>query len=133
MVNTKPSDSPCLTYSEARSRAEQAAKVELSEFALTEPASYLSKLEIEADSCWFFFANEEIELPPIGSGRLIFSAYAVSQSGQCNLVYDFRADMNKMNEYVSLWSLHAQGKKVEAELAFMAFLEKYPVENSDDA
>lgn len=115
-----------LDLADALHAAENMAEEQLRQFAQIGASSVLSNFYIAADGCWFFFANENIKLPRRDSGKLVFTAYAVSQAGQKALVYDFRSNMNQMMDYVAAWSLHARGKHEECKVAIEQFMKNYP-------
>lgn len=103
------------------------AKTELKRFAATDTTAFLSTFHIAGDGCWFFFANEEIPTKTGGRRGLVFTAYAVAQTGIQALVYDFRPNMMQMMDYVGVWSLYGRGKKAEAIAALEVFSKQYQV------
>lgn len=81
---------------------------------------------IEADGCWMFFLDEQWTTNEIVTGGLNFTAYAIARTrGLASYVYDFRPDMEKVQRYAELWSLHALGKQDAAHDALQEFQKRY--------
>lgn len=115
-----------LTFEQAQKAAEDIAASELQRVGLNCPENLLSQTYIETEGCWIFFINEAISHVSISTDQLFWMAYAIAKSGEMShVVYDFRSDQHKMNEYADVWSLHALGLKVEAKTAMDTFLKKY--------
>lgn len=115
------------SFISAKNAGEKLARAELQSVLAQVPSEVLSSQYLEADGCWIFFLHEKIPLPSMSQGQLVFTAYAVAKFGEQEaFVYDFRPNMEQMQDYLVLWSLHALGKKEEARHALEAFNAKYP-------
>lgn len=114
------------TFESAKSVANSLAMGEIRQFSALVPADVLSSCFIEAEGCWVFFLNENIQLPSDCEGGAVFQAYAVAKAGNNeSLVYDFRPNLKKMKYYVEMWSLYALGKETEANEALKMFCKQY--------
>ena len=114
------------SFDGARKIAEELAQKAIRAMKLPFSSNLLSSEFVEAEGCWIFFLNEQFDLSNIILGQFIFSAYAVAKSGQKSaLVYDFRPDREKMQNYADIWSLYALGKKAEAAAALQSFRKKF--------
>lgn len=115
------------TLSSALEAAERIARREFGHRASADQKTILSCEINEAAECWIFYLDEKL-LPEKGSSEGMRStAYAVAKGGNLEmLVYDFRPNKEKMQAYAEAWSLHAVGKKSEANAALESLLKKYP-------
>lgn len=123
-----------MDFQGARAKAEQLAIKELEACGVSAEADVLSVEALEAEGCWIFFlcssATSSVRTHP---GQVVFTAYAVSKTGDVASIYDFREQPAKMNDYLQLWSLQALGQKAEARLALDAFIAKYEPSASGSA
>lgn len=92
-----------ITFEQARSMAEEAATEQLELFRTNENIPVLRELNKEAECCWFFFRNKQIEIPP---GVLRGWAYAVSKKGKVILIADYSDEPKKLHEYLEDFSNH---------------------------
>jgi len=127
----RPISMPLLrSFVSAKNVGESLARAELQCVLAHVPCEVLSNQYLEAEGCWIFFLNEQIPLPSKIQGKLLWTAYAVAKFGELEAsVYDFRPNMEQMQDYLEMWSLHALGKKEEARHALEAFNAKYPTPN----
>jgi hypothetical protein len=88
---------------EARKRAAEAAEYPLRRF-VTKPGVNLLRADYaEGESCWFFFRNLEIFVPP-ESMMVGGWAYAVSREGQVRQIADFSGDQEGLEAYLKTMS-----------------------------
>ena len=85
---------------QAKLLAENNAMLEIN--WVPEQSFYLSDFYNERESCWIFFAKEDIPQPP--EGVLRATAFAVSKSGVVRAVYDFRDNPEKMSAFADRMS-----------------------------
>ncbi len=115
------------TFAYARSVAESMATAEVGQLLSPVPPDVLSSFHMEAEGCWFFFLNERLRTSVERPGTLVSVVYAVAKVGErTGFVYDFRPNMQQMQDYIDVWSLYALGKQEEARAAFQAFSKRYP-------
>jgi len=55
---------PTISFNQAKKIAEQAAFEQLEEFIDKSMVNLLEEEFVEAECCWFFFRNKQIEGPP---------------------------------------------------------------------
>lgn len=100
-----------ITFEQARIIAEETAIEELKTFMENPAMSVLREQYGEAEYCWFFFRNKQIEGPPervLRWGR----AYAVSKKGEVRLIADFSDEPEKLQEYLQVMSNHFKERKL---------------------
>lgn len=117
-------DKKQITYEEARTVANEAAREEIKRYLSDGVVECLSDQYIEAEGCWFFFVSEKIELPT-ENGSLIFRAFAVTKAGEVSCVYDLRPNDQQMRDYVEFFSLTSLGKDAQSKRAWADFSRKY--------
>ncbi|MFG0217136.1 hypothetical protein ACFU8X_29190 [Brevibacillus porteri] len=92
-----------ITFEEAKELAEQLAFQRLNNYRKGEHIKLLREDYLEAECCWFFFRNKEIEGPDDGF-RLWDCAYSISKKGECGTVIDYSDYPEKLNEYILQFS-----------------------------
>jgi len=83
-----------ISFEDARKIAHEAARTNLRQFCDEDSVSYLSEEYLESDTCWLFFRNKDIGVPPESSLKADWS-YAVSRQGELREFYDID-DKTKM-------------------------------------
>lgn len=91
-----------ISLAQARSIAQDNAFAYLKAFC-DKPEETLKAGYLEADHCWMFFRNENIEIPEDYTLGLKW-AYVVSKKGKYSMVQDFSDDEKKVNEYLRTMS-----------------------------
>jgi hypothetical protein len=102
--------SELLSVDQARALAEAEAERELSTFANGEVSNYLRDEFLEADNCWMFFRNLDVDVPQ--SVITPHFAYAVSKHGEMRLVPDLSSDRSRVLEYVKTMSAYFSRKNL---------------------
>lgn len=83
-----------ISFEDARKIAHEAARINLRQFCDEDSVNYLREEFLESDTCWLFFRNKDIEVPPESSLKADW-AYAVSRQGELREFYDI-GDKAKM-------------------------------------
>ncbi|MEK4509242.1 hypothetical protein [Paenibacillus sp. FSL K6-2524] len=92
-----------ITLAEAKELAEQLALIKLSKYRLNETMPLLSEDYLEAECCWFFFRNKEVEGPEDGF-RSWDCAYSVSKKGDVGTVVDLSNEPEQLEDYLKKFS-----------------------------
>lgn len=92
-----------ISIEQARKKAEEAALEQLEPLIGNSKIPVLREQYEEAECCWFFFRNKQIEIPP---GALRGWAYAVSKLGHVILIADYSDEPMKLQKYLSDFSNH---------------------------
>ena len=100
-----------ISFKEAEKMSERAAFEQLEPFMNDSEIDVLEKKFFEAECCWFFFRNRQIEGP--SEYNLRWSrAYAVSKKGELRLIVDFWDEPDKLKQYLLTMSNHFKEKKM---------------------
>ncbi|RKN61997.1 hypothetical protein [Paenibacillus ginsengarvi] len=97
---------PTITLEETTRMAMEAAQKDLSRYAKDPHTPYLQNSVLEAECCWFFFYNPEIEIPEQDWVRRMLGAYAVSKKGEMSHTYNFSDDPIKLQDYLQTMSAY---------------------------
>ena len=92
-----------ISLDQARKIAEDAARMNLSDFLLDSPDKILRDEYLEAEYCWMFFRCRKIVVPPEASLRGDW-AYAVSKTGLVRDVPDLSDDRERLHAYLEKMS-----------------------------
>jgi hypothetical protein len=93
-----------ITFEQARKLAEDTAVKQVGMFRNNCEIPVLREEYVEAECCWFFFRNRQIEIPE--SMSLKDCAYAISKKGQVYGIADYSDNHIKLNEYLEKFSEH---------------------------
>ena len=97
------------TFNQAKKLAEEAALDDLAEFMGDPTMNVLDDMYVEAEYCWFFFRNKQIQGPPERVLRWK-RAYAVSKKGGLRVIADYSKDPVRLQEYLQIMSNHFKEK-----------------------
>ncbi|RJX39110.1 hypothetical protein D3P09_16585 [Paenibacillus pinisoli] len=92
-----------ITLEDARELANQVAYSKLSEYRRYESIPLLREEYHEAECCWFFFRNKEIEGPDDGFRSWDY-AYSVSKKRNVSTVVDLTNEPEKLKDYIEKFS-----------------------------
>lgn len=93
-----------ISFSQAWAIAEQHARADLDGF-IGSSSPVLNSEYLEADHCWMFFRNDEIDVPADATLGMKW-AYVVSKKGTYSMVQDFSNDQQKTQAYLKTLSDH---------------------------
>lgn len=96
-----------ITFEQARKLVEDTAVKQIGMFRNNYEIPVLSGQYVEAECCWFFFRNRQIQIPEHMSLR--DGAYAISKKGQVYGIADFSDNPIKLKEYLEKFSEHLKG------------------------
>lgn len=97
---------PTITLEQAKRMALEATQEDLSRYVTNPHTPYLQDSFIEAECCWFFFYNPEIEIPEQDWFRRMCGTYAVSKKGDMSHTYNFSDDPKKLQDYIQAMSTY---------------------------
>lgn len=100
-----------MTLEEAKELAEQLAFIKLNKYRSNETIPLLSEDYLEAECCWFFFRNKEVEGPEDGF-RSWDCAYSVSKQGDVGTIADLSSDPKKLEAYIKKFSDRCKAMRV---------------------
>lgn len=92
-----------ITFEQAKRIAEELALWRLERYMDNRSIPVLREQFEEAECCWFFFRNKQIEGPPeeiLGWGP----AYAISKKGDVSIIADFSDEPERLQEYLQAMS-----------------------------
>lgn len=92
-----------ITFMEAIKLAEDSARKNLERYIDSPTIPILDERFEEAECCWFFFRNKQIEGPPEQALRWD-CAYAVSKKGDVSIIGDLSDEPEKLTEYLQVMS-----------------------------
>ncbi len=92
-----------INFEEAKAIATKQALLELGPFMHGHSSEVLWGHYLEAEYCWMFFRNPEIQIPK-GALLGIEWAYVVSKKGAFSLVQDFSYNAEKLHAYLKSMS-----------------------------
>jgi hypothetical protein len=87
-----------ISFNQAKTIAEQHAFTDLEGFG-AKPTAILKDESLEAEHCWMFFRNEQINVPDDALLGIKW-AYVVSKKGTYSMVQDLSGDHKKLLEYL---------------------------------
>lgn len=97
---------PTITLEQAKRMALEATQEDLSKYVTNPNTPYLQDSVLEAECCWFFFYNPEIEIPEQDWVRRMLGTYAVSKKGDMSHTYNFSDDPIKIQDYLHAMSAY---------------------------
>jgi hypothetical protein len=94
-----------ITLSEAKDLAAMDASRSLEALRIDASTPILAETYLEAEYCWIFFRNKQIEVPAAASLHCDW-AYAVSKRGTVRQIVDLSEDPNAASEYLRKMSTY---------------------------
>jgi hypothetical protein len=93
-----------ITFEQAKKLAEERFVKRIGLFRDSCQIPILSEQYVEAECCWFFFRNKQIQIPE--SQSLLDGAYVVSKKGNLFGIADFSNNPTKLKEYLEKFFEH---------------------------
>jgi hypothetical protein len=97
---------PTITLDQAKRMAMEATQKDLSQYVTDPHTPYLQDSVLEAECCWYFFYNPEIEIPEQDWVWRMLGTYAVSKKGDMSHTYNFSDDPIKLQDYLQAMSAY---------------------------
>ncbi|MFL9982207.1 hypothetical protein [Paraburkholderia sediminicola] len=101
-----------ISFEQAREIAKSAAANDVKGIQVDDSKNLLDVDYLEAEYCWIFFRNKEIQIPSEQWFVAAYGAYAVSKKGAFSQITDFGRDPKELEVYLQVMSDYFKKKNL---------------------